>query len=275
LLLVNNPLTVSLRVTDVNGCENEDSITVNLHPAPVMTVSGDTTICFGDSTTLMAGGMNSYLWTYNQGSFMGDSRVVTPPTSTTYSVTGTDANGCEATEAVTIFVQPPPVVDAGPDVTLFTGQTGTLSGNGGVMCQWVPTTGLDNPNDCFTEVLAPADSQQYILFVTDAVGCAASDTLMVYTLIPERPIVPNIFSPNGDGQNDYFHIPNLRYYELLDLQVYNRWGQMIYTTNQNLPGWDGTIDGQPAPMDTYIYLVTLRNPYGIISRQQGNVILLR
>lgn len=269
------PLQIQLRLTDINGCSNIDSMDVDLYPAPVLTVSADTTICAGDSALLRATGMVMYAWTPAQGQQTGAAILVSPNNTTTFSVAGTDANGCMADNVVTVTVQPAPAADAGADLSLFVGQTGTLSGSGGITARWTPPSGLDEPDDYDTQVQAPADSQQYILWVADAFGCYASDTIWVYTLTPERPIVPNAFTPNGDGNNDFFNVPNLQYYDLLELQVYNRWGAMVFSTNNNLPGWDGTIGGQPAPMDTYMYRVILRSPYGLTLQQSGNVLLLR
>ncbi len=269
------PLQIQLQLTDNNGCSNIDSMMVDLFPVPVLTVSNDTTICAGDSAYLQAAGMSTYVWTPAPGQQTSAAIAVSPSNTTIFSVTGTDANGCTAINEVTVTVQPAPNADAGADLSLFIGQTGILNGSGGITARWTPPTGLADPDEYSTQVEAPADSQQYILRVTDAFGCAATDTIWVFTITPERPIIPNAFTPNGDGNNDFFNVPNLQYYELLELQVYNRWGAMIFNTANNLPGWDGSIGGQPAPMDTYMYQVILRSPYGNIIRQSGNVLLLR
>ena len=87
--------------------------------------------------------------------------------------------------------------------------------------------------------------------------------------------MPDIFSPNGDEQNDIFRPFYLGQMDVVELTVYNRWGQVVFESNDiNNPGWDGMKDGKPAPSDVYLY--TVRVGLGDTSiEQSGQVTLLR
>lgn len=268
---------VRVTVTDNNGCAASDSFTVSLHAAPLLLAAPDTTLCEGDTITLSASGASTYRW-------QPDQRLENPQTAnplafpdqaTTYTVLGTDTNGCLATATVALNVAPAPFVEAGPDLQLFEGETGWLAGQGDGTPLWSPTIGLNNPTQFAPNVTLPADTQVYVLTVTDAFGCDAYDSVMVMVWKPEVITVPNAFSPNGDGQNDYFNIPALRYYTLVSFQVFNRWGELVYQSNTNQPGWDGRIAGSPAIPGVYMYLIQLESPTGQPIQRQGNVTLFR
>jgi len=87
--------------------------------------------------------------------------------------------------------------------------------------------------------------------------------------------MPNAFSPNGDGNNDVFKIANREFEKMTEFKVFNRWGQLVYDGNDPDKGWDGTFKGQPAPMDTYHYIIRLIYPDATEKVFKGDVLLLR
>ena len=112
-----------------------------------------------------------------------------------------------------------------------------------------------------------------------ATGCTDSATL---TIRVEPPVieVPNTFTPNGDGNNDFFSyviLGNVR--RVLEFKVFNRWGQPVFDGNSMNPdeftGWDGTFKGQPQPSEAYFYLLRLERYDGVVEERQGDVSLLR
>ena len=269
--------TVRVAVTDNNGCTTNDSLRISTYPLPVITAGPDTTLCEGDTLSLRVLGASTYSWQPTAsliGPLTANPQAI-PLQSTTYTVTGEDGNGCISTENVVVTVSPAPFVDAGPDVQLFEGESGVLAGQGTGAPLWSPARGLDDPGVFTPGVSFLADTQQYVLQVTDAIGCSAQDSVTVIVLAPEIITVPNAFTPNGDGQNDYFTIPALRFYELISLQIYNRWGELVFQTEQHQPGWNGRINGSPAPPGVYTYIIQLRSPMGLPIQRQGNVTLLR
>lgn len=145
-------------------------------------------------------------------------------------------------------------VDAGPDVDLTLGETTTfsptISTTDIASYAWTPSTAL-SCNDCVGPDASPQVTTQYTLLVTDNGGCEVSDSLIVRVTAPEL-LIPTAFSPNGDGVNDKFRVLN-RDVEKLNLQVYNRWGEKVYETNDPLSGWDGMYKGMIQPLGVYTW----------------------
>jgi gliding motility-associated-like protein len=127
-----------------------------------------------------------------------------------------------------------------------------------VSYQWTPSTGL---NDTTIEdpVASPSVTTRYTLVVIDENHCEASGSIQVTVSGRAKIQVPNAFSPNGDGINDVWVITNLSIYPGATLDVYNRYGQLVFhTQNYNKP-WDGTYNGKPLPVGTYYYIIDPKN----------------
>lgn len=88
-------------------------------------------------------------------------------------------------------------------------------------------------------------------------------------------LIPNAFSPNSDGQNDYFKIPNITDEKLIDFKVFNRWGTILFRTTDPKQGWDGTIKGQLQPVGVYGYVIRIGYPDGYVETYKGTVTLIR
>lgn len=158
-------------VTDNSGCSGVGGGSVSLRtPAPV-DAGTDTEVCAGESVTLTAtGNLVSYQWT---GGPATASYTVSPTTQTTYTVTGTDANGCTATDAVTVDVNALPTASAGADAVACTGGSVTLTATGGVVYEW------SNGDQTASTTVSPTAVSTYTVTVTDANGCTATDAVDV------------------------------------------------------------------------------------------------
>lgn len=169
--------TYTVTVANSAGCTSTDTVTVNVsNVIPAVSATGGGTICAGSSASLTASGAAAYLW--SPGSLTGPTVVVTPSSTTTYTVTGTDPGGCSDTAMLTVIVDPAPVAFAGADVTICTGEPVTLNATGGVSYLWSPATGLSCSN-CPSPVAAPSSTITYTVTVTGSNGCQASDAVMV------------------------------------------------------------------------------------------------
>ena len=117
----------------------------------------------------------------------------------------------------------------------------------------------------------------YAITVTSGIGC--TDEASVEVLFVEPTIaVPNVFTPNGDDKNEFFFPVTSGTLEVIDLKVYNRWGQLVFDNDDLENGWDGTYNGNPAPSEVYIYKVQYRkvnDPDAPIIEEKGDVTLLR
>ncbi|HVZ96018.1 MAG TPA: PKD domain-containing protein [Chitinophagaceae bacterium] len=266
-------------IASVGKCSAADDITIRVVPYPKAGAGADTTICFSTSAQLHASGGSSYVWT--PAEFINNSNiadpVVTPPQSILYIVAVTDTFGCPkpAYDSVLITVQKL-VADAGPaDTNVVVGQPLQLNGTGGDFYTWTPSTGLNN-DKIADPVAILSNSQQYVLTVQSKAGCVATDTIdvIVYKVDPGL-YVPNAFTPNGDGINDIFRPILIGMKSLTYFRVYNRLGQLVFSTTQQKIGWDGTFKGLPQDPDVYVWMVEGIDYQNKVIFRKGSVTLIR
>lgn len=183
------------------------------------------------------------------------------------------SNGCSNYKEQTIQVNPTPLADAGPDKVVLEGGFVTLTpaliSGIPVSYLWTPSIGLQDPNIA-AAVASPTEDITYTLTVTSDQGCTTSD--MVFVEVLKKPNIPNIFSPNGDGVHDRWEIKYLDSYPGCTVDVYNRYGQLIYHTVGYGTPWDGTINGKSVPVGTYYYIVDPKNGR---SKMSGYVDVIR
>ena len=154
--------------TDANGCQDSDQLTITVNALPNVSGGTDQIICEGTATILNGSGANNYSW--NNG--VSDGVVFTPTASTTYTVTGTDNNGCSNSDQIIITVNANPSVDAGVDQVICEGNQATVSGSGAVSYIW---SGGVSDGQSFT----PTTTQFYTVTGTDANGCQGTDQLNI------------------------------------------------------------------------------------------------
>jgi gliding motility-associated-like protein len=180
-------------------------------------------------------------------------------------------SGCKIERAVVIHFFPPVVIHAGNDQDIKLGESTQLEGKAMGAYQWTPAGSVSPPNT-LNPVVAPGETTTYYLTVTSTDGCVAYDSVTVHVT---NAVLPNAFSPNGDGLNDVFKlIPKDERVHLKDLSVYNRYGQKVFFTTDITEGWDGTFKGKMADLDTYFYFVRYMigvNTYTL----KGDVTLVR
>ncbi|GAB3872122.1 hypothetical protein GCM10028824_22140 [Hymenobacter segetis] len=177
----------TVTVTNAAGCSSTAQATVTVRATPVLTVSPNTTICAGSSTTLSASGAQNYTWSPSTG--LNNPRSATPiasPTATTtYTITGDNGN-CSATSTVTVTVEPLPTPNAGPDRVLCSGQSAQLGSAPatGLTYSWSPSTGLSStssaqPTITLTNTGTAPRTTTYTLTAVSATGCVGSSTVRV------------------------------------------------------------------------------------------------
>lgn len=259
--------TYTVQITDANGCQIFDTITINALTTVIADAGSDTSACVAGLIQLDgSASVNAvtYQWTVSpSGNTVGNSATTTVvPVSgvNTYILTITN-NGCTSSDTVLVNSLPQPFVDAGPDQSIIQGTTTTIggspTGNSGVTFAWGPSTGLGDPLSA-NPVAGPVNSTTYIVTVTDSAGCTASDT-MVLDIVPSI-WFPDGFTPNGDGTNDTWVIDYIYLFPECEVEVYNRWGEMLFrSVGYNTP-WDGRYDGKDLPVGTYYYIIKLNDP---------------
>jgi gliding motility-associated-like protein len=259
------PYTVT--ITDANGCSVTDTITVNALTTVIADAGNDSTECNGGSFTLDGSGSTgatTYQWLQLPSNTTVGNAVtttVTPPGGSTSYVLVASNGACSATDTVIITSTPGPVANAGPDQSIITGMMATLGGNPtgppGSTYAWGPVTGLGDPTMA-NPVASPAGTTTYTVYVTDANGCVGSDT-MDLVVVPAIKF-PNGFTPNGDGVNDVWEIDNIYLFPDCQVEVYNRWGELLFNSIGYNPPWDGRFEGKDVPVGTYYYIIKLNDP---------------
>ncbi|MCX6295087.1 MAG: gliding motility-associated C-terminal domain-containing protein, partial [Bacteroidetes bacterium] len=180
---VANPTTTTTYMvigTGSTGCKDTAYVTITVKPLPIIDAGAATSICIGASTTLNGSGGLSYVWSPS-GSL--SSSVISNPvssalTTTTYTIVGTDGNGCSATDNVLVTVNPLPIIDAGINTSICPGASTTLTGTGGSTYVWTPAASLDNALIA-SPVATPPLSTTYTVIGTDVNGCSASDFVTI------------------------------------------------------------------------------------------------
>ncbi|MCS6933537.1 MAG: gliding motility-associated C-terminal domain-containing protein [Chitinophagales bacterium] len=263
-ITVSSAGTYSLTADD-NGCKNTSSVQISETTPPSFTLGADQNHCSCDTTiTLSPNVAGSYNWSNGQ-----TSPSINITSTGTYAVTVTDANQCTGSSSVNIEIRcltVDAIVADPPSGTIFTGKNAGLKANTSYTSSftyvWSPSTYLNDTTIQTPIATAVQNTTTYFVTVVDnEFGCIASDSIQVKVVPPGIPPMPNAFTPNGDGNNDSFgpYIPPQLQgvYTLVEMRIYNRWGQLVYNGNGY---WDGTFNGAMQPAETYIYYVTLQGP---------------
>ncbi len=275
-----NTTTYAVTVGDACGLENAiDSVTISMpqyNPVRVI-ISPDTIICSGGTAVLSvsaSGGIGDhyYLWSDSLGT--NTTVSVSPLQATTYTVSVTDSCGLLTTVNVTVTVVG--VVAqftynyASNDIINFVNQS-----VGGTNYVWDfgdnTTSNLENPTHTF------ADTGYFIvqLTATDAEGCVSVVQHGVLVYPPFHLYVPNAFTPDNDGLNDFF-APVAVGVIKSEMYIFNRWGNMFYHTTEDRPRWDGRDNkGEKAELGVYVYLLIFVTPEGKEHTSRGIVTLVR
>ncbi len=265
------------------GCDSIVTTMLSIITPPIIIASVDLdTICPGLVANLSASGGTSYTW--NQGLGVGQTHPVSPASTTTYTVVGSDANGCTATDSVTVTVLPGTIANAGTDITVCEGDLVNLTGNTPLV---IGETGLwttnsigviTTPTNPLTTVTGLTLGSYYFTWTISNASCPPSSDSVMVTIESCEPsvlIIPNVFTPNGDGQNDFFTIDGVNIIEI-NCQIFNRWGQHMYAWDNVNGAWDGrTTAGTEVPDGTYFYIIEALGSDGTEYFQKGAFSLIR
>ncbi|MBV7530944.1 PKD domain-containing protein [Chitinophaga sp. sic0106] len=276
---------IQLTVTTTQGCASTATKTIQFNAAPSVTATG-TSVCLGDpsiftSTNLTPGiPVSRYVWQFGDGTQgNGPSLHHQYKDTGSYLVTlyGVSDEGCNS-PAVRVPVKVNNVyAQAGNDTIIAIGQPLQLQAGWtqpGLVYHWEPATGLNDPYSAHPVAYLQKD-QTYKLTLLSPEGCTATDYINVKAYTGPEFYVPNAFSPNHDGRNDVFRVIAAGVPKLDFFCIWNRWGQEIYRSNDLPGGWDGTINGQPAPVDTYVWMVQGVDYLGRRFGRKGTVTLIR
>lgn len=261
---------------DSLGCTTTNNVRIDSINTLTLSVRPDTLLCNGAGTRLTTvSNASSYVWTPATGlsSTTVQSPFALPTVTTTYTVSAT-LGVCTKTASVKLTVDPGLTVNAGPDVTIMSGDQVTL--NATVVgtpssIAWTPITDIVMGANTLYPNIRPtftSGSRTYTITVVNSIGCVSRDSTVI-TVIPYCIKAKNAFTPNGDGINDKWEV-----YESYDclknvsVNVFNRYGSKVYESRNYANNWDGRYEGKPVPDGTY---------YGVINYTliTGRVVTIR
>jgi len=236
------------------GCIGSDTIHI-FEFSPVGWPMTDTTICEGQTASLHEIPGN-YIYNWRPSSTLNHANiydpVAHPAITTTYSVT--IKNGpCITTNTVTVHVNPMPHLSVNPDsYVLIPGETVTLQASSQDSVLWTPSTGL-SCTKCLHPVVTTDDDIIYMIKTGDPLtGCM--DSAFVKIIVEGAFYIPNTFTPNYDGLNDVFKPVYTNIYDYT-MDIYDRWGNHLFTSSNPEFGWNGFYKGQLCQEDVYVYKV--------------------
>ncbi len=260
-----------------SGCTDTDQVLVTVNQLPTVDAGPDQTICLGMQVTLSGSGAQTYTW--NNG--VTNDVSFTPSGTQTYSVVGTDVNGCQDTSEITITVVPAPVSSLSSDVSsgmpvltveFYNNSTNATDysfdyGNG----QSFQTSDVS-----YQPTVSYGSAGVYTVVLTAGNGVCNDTSSVVITVFynPLLVTVPNIFTPDGDGVNDQFFI-TLENATSLEVTIANRWGNRVASYSGVNGSWDGKVNGNLAEEGVYFYNYTVTGLDGTTQTGQGNIQLVR
>lgn len=272
----------SLTLTDANGCIDTAGVTVTEPTMLSLVVNATGESCPGVGNGMVtanpSGGTSPYFYNWNNPPGQSASSLTNLPQDY-YDVIVTDVNGCTITGGDSVLLSPLFLVDADGDTTLINGEMTELivhaSGGGNYIYAWSPDITVLNPYS-FNPTVKPVVTTTYTVLVTDpSTGCFNTDSVIVIVLPTSYLYVPNAFSPNGDGINDIFECKKGEAVSISEVQIYNRWGQVVYRQPED--AWNGNApDEHPCSVGVYAYCIWYKIEGDASTyRQVGNVTLVR
>ncbi|HRQ50134.1 MAG TPA: PKD domain-containing protein, partial [Agriterribacter sp.] len=276
--------TITLEVKTKEGCVSETTgktITIQQHPEISMPEATDA--CKDEPVLFVATNSNPALpvqsWHWDPGDgTSADEASFTHAYSNggTYlaAVYALGPGGCPSDtlrQEVTIFATH---AFAGNDTIAAAGQPIQLQASGGDYFTWSPSSGLSDANSSSPVATVQQDAAYTVTATSDA-GCPSTDTLFIKAYEGPEFYVPNAFTPNGDGRNDVFRFTAVGMTAIHYFKIFNRYGQLVYSSTDPSLGWDGNCNGKPQTTDTYVWMIEGKDYLGNSVKRKGTVTLMR
>lgn len=289
--MVNPDSTVTYQATAVDTCLDDtvtSTVTVTKGFGPLQIMAGqDTTICAGSQGRLyvrqQSGGTGTISYDWQPGSHTGASTwyqsdsINGTQASTTYTVTATDSCGVTATDSMTVDLSTPNAAFFWRSKVQETGSSIHFISESENALDYFWDFGYKDysavSEDTVLSYPVPG-SYEVTHVVNDQYGCMDTARREITIDPPFEVYVPNAFTPDGDGLNDVFR-PEGDGMKTLHLQIFDRWGEMVFESKELEKGWDGTINGDPAPAGVYVYKCTVTGMNGEKKSVQGHLTLIR
>jgi len=284
------PLTTTQYIataTNSFGCSGKDSVIITVAQPIHIVASPNDTLCIGDSAQLSVTGASTYAWT--PAATLSQPNTATPvakPTLTTrYQVIGFDNHNCfQDTAYVTVAVGQYPTISLGADQVLATGTKLPLvsSFTNGPITNWIWSPATDLSCSTCPQPIATVKKQVcYAVTASNLYKCSARDTICIKVFCEGSQVfIPNGFTPDGDGINDVLMVRGSGIKTVKSFRIFNRWGQVVFersniSPNDAAQGWDGKVNGVPAPPEVYVYTCEVTCDNDVSYTYKGNVAILK
>lgn len=274
--------SVTLVAIEAGGCSDTMTREIMINPAPAVSVTGDSILCTGDNPlalTVIKNIGDKISWTPATGLSDAASFTVTaaPVVTTTYTAKVTNSYSCTGTAKKTIYVNQPAGLTRSPlsDTSIYIGQGIQLTistADSNTTYNWSPDYKISCTN-CGNPWVYPVESTTYTVTLSN--GCyIVKENFNIEVIRDFYLEAPSAFTPNGDSNNDLFRFEAKNILEF-DLKIFNRWGEIVFSTSDVNQGWDGNVNGHAQNIDTYKYTVKARSIHGYEFDKSGEFLLLR
>lgn len=279
------PFILSVQEHALNGCDGDIvSGAIYVVPTPVAHAGPDLVVCYGNNVRLNGSGGAVYQW--SPASYLSNPRipnpVVTLPAPGTYQyILQVSNNGCISAvgDTVAVTMLPQVKVFAGNDTNIVINQPLQLNAvdvrnSGFINYSWSPGFGL-NSASIKNPVATLSSGITYRVTARTADGCEATDDIRIQVFQEANIFVPTAFTPNKDGLNDVLHVIPVGMKELKAFTVFNRWGQVVFMTNDPSKGWNGQFNGQDQDSNVFVWSASGTDLNGKPFFRKGTVTLIR
>jgi gliding motility-associated-like protein len=253
------------------NCLDTITLTAMVNPLPDVTITTSNGIlfCAEDTTTLFAvfNGNYDYDWSTGDSTF---TTLIDSSQLVTLTITDT-TTGCVNSTTVNVIELPSPTAYAGLDTTINLGENYQFFGTGGGTYLWSPGSTL-NDSTSSSPIASPLVTTTYYMTVTNSSGCTDTDTVTVTVEEVINLVITNLITPNGDGFNDTWYIQNIELFPDNRVEIFNRYGQVIFTQDAYDNTWGGTFNGTVVPDGTYYYVVSFESSESVL---KGSVNVLK
>jgi len=271
--------------TDASGCSVIQAVVLSEPPALVLNAQFQNPGCAGPNTgeahvVSVAGGVTPYQYALSGNGF-GAATDFLNLSPGDYTLAVEDANGCESSASGTLVAPIIPHIELGQDLTVELAESVQI-----LLVQdtpldiftWIPPQGL-SCTDCPEPLATPAEATTYTLTVEAPDGCTATDSLTVSVLKIRDVYIPNVFSPNDDGVNDFFTIYGGTEVVEVKLEIYSRWGELVFrhvgAANDDTKGWDGRFRGSMVSPAVFTWRAEVLFYDGVVLSYTGTVTVVR
>lgn len=289
LLLTSRDYTITVRQPGAPATCPPNSKTFHalVEQYPIIGMPSDTSVCGQDSIPIpvtVSPDTVNYLYNWSPATGLRATNIATnflyraPGVYTYHFIATTPLAKCSTTHDIIVRVRPEfklsNVTPADGTIVEY-GKEVDMSASGALFYTWYPVNLFYDPDSKNARTFPVLEPKAYTVVGVDEYGCKDTAEINLDVKYPGDPIMPNAFTPNGDGRNDVFGLTNAKFQRLIRFEVYDRWGQQVFNTLNPMKGWDGTYEGANCAQGVYSYIITVELPNKTLKTYKGDVTLFR